>query len=367
MSVSIKVKQGITGCLVKIEDGTFDEDTIRTLLILSREHVPMDSLIREIAHFVAHTERTQGMFHSKTNSRYAKYKLVIEQTTKLLDTKELREKIKTEDELSDYALSSVSVEKIETKLFKVLYYDGLEDLPETHLQQYTGYTRNEVRTLLDQYYIKKDGYFILKTNQTETLIHALRALPSSKYDPQKEIELNERLNQGEILVRRIKSQMDNIQRVIRGAIFFHSVFETSVFKEEINSAIKDVIKKFGIDEKFLQEIQKKSDEILLCIMTLLHDCTFTFFDKSEARIFLCIYIEHEDNRSEEELYEKGVLALYISGGHGLTFPLFVSDLAIKNYLSIESFESNQLVSSVSKIPWITAKRKNGLLQLTAEE
>src|SRR4051812_15284339 len=99
--MSVKVKQGITKCLLKIEDETFDEDTIRTLLILSREHLKNDSLIKEIAHFIAHIDRTQGTFHKKINSRYAKFKLVNDQVSKV-DVKDLRKKIKTEDELSDF-------------------------------------------------------------------------------------------------------------------------------------------------------------------------------------------------------------------------------------------------------------------------
>ena len=91
--MSIKVKQGITKCLTNIEGGTFDEDTIRTLLILSREHLNNNSLIKEIAHFIAHIDRTQGIFHRKINSRYAKFKLTKEQVEKV-DIKELSKTIK---------------------------------------------------------------------------------------------------------------------------------------------------------------------------------------------------------------------------------------------------------------------------------
>jgi hypothetical protein len=77
--MSAKVKQAILQTLSKIEKDTYDEDTIRTLLILSREHIHSENLIRELAHFIAHSERNQGTFHRLINSRYAKLKLVDDQ------------------------------------------------------------------------------------------------------------------------------------------------------------------------------------------------------------------------------------------------------------------------------------------------
>ncbi|MCS4162945.1 hypothetical protein M2419_000008 [Sphingobacterium sp. BIGb0116] len=70
-TISVKVKQAIESCLLKIKERTFDEDTIRTLLISTREYIKIDSIIRELAHFIAHPTRNQGIFHSKVNSRYA--------------------------------------------------------------------------------------------------------------------------------------------------------------------------------------------------------------------------------------------------------------------------------------------------------
>lgn len=45
--MSIKVKQAIVTCLDKIADSTFDEDTIRTLLISCREKIHVDGLVRD--------------------------------------------------------------------------------------------------------------------------------------------------------------------------------------------------------------------------------------------------------------------------------------------------------------------------------
>lgn len=371
--MSVKVKQGITKCLTNIEGGTFDEDTIRTLLILSREHLNNDSLIKEIAHFIAHIDRTQGIFHRKINSRYAKFKLTQEQVEKV-DIKELSKTIKTEDELSDFMLGGVSVEKIEAKLFNVLYSDGLDDLPESHLKKYTGFNKKEVKGLFEKFYTKKDGYYYLTTNITENLIRAFRALPTSKYNPVEEVKITEDLILMETTAKKIKTTIDGIQKVVRGAIYFNSVFDDNDFKTAIKNAVIELVNKFSIDERFIEIVQQQSDDILLCIMTLLHDSKFTFYDKNDARIFFCSYIDYNyektqapDYDSIEDLYNNGVLALYISGDKTMTFPLFVSDLPIKKYINYELFMSNPSVSSMKEIPWTTAKRIDNTLQLTEED
>ena len=115
--MSIKIKQAIINCLDKITDETFDEDTIRMLLITSREHVGAEGLIKELTHFIVHSERNQGIFHRKVNSRYAKFKLVKDQVNKFDFEESKQRRINTEAELSDFMLGGISVEKVESTQF----------------------------------------------------------------------------------------------------------------------------------------------------------------------------------------------------------------------------------------------------------
>lgn len=371
--MSVKIKQAITKCLQKIEDSSFDEDTIRTMLILSREHIRSEGLIRELAHFIAHNERSQGMFHRKVNSRYTKFKIVRDQVQGI-DLKGLANAKKTENELSDFMLGGISIEKIEAKLFNILFIDGLDDLPEHHVQKYTGLTRNEVKELLNTYFVKKNGFYYLKTNTTENLVRAFKSLPIHLYNPAKEVEIAQQILQGEQLAKKIKARIDGVLKVVRGAIFFDSVFEPNKFRNEIYAAIEQVLAKFDIDKMYLRQVQEKSDEILLCIMTLLHDSKFTFYDKNEARTFLCLYLGNNYEMAQsanydigEDMYSNGVLALYLEGEHTITFPLFVSDLPVKKYLSYDVYNKHQINSSISKSIWTTATRAgNTILQLTCE-
>jgi hypothetical protein len=372
--MSIKVKQGLTKCLNQIADGTFDEETIRSLLILSREHLPYDGLIKELAHFVAHTRRDRGMFHKKLNNRYAKFKLVDERVNSI-SLEEVKKSVKTEDELSDFMLGGISVEQVESKLFKVLYEDGLEDLPEDHLLKHTGFKKSQVKEAFKKFYVKKDGFHFLITNKAENFLNAIKAMPNEKLSPEKEYELNIQLQKDEDKVRRIKATMKRLQEVVRGAIFFDSVFETKELYGEFETSFSQLIGTHGLGIQYNASITMRKDEILLCIMTLLHDSTFTFYDGNEARVFLCFSLTSEKETANpinsrersNSVYESGVIALYLSyprGSKGTSMPLFVSDLPIRKYLGYDQYSSNPSNSSMSEIPWITATRVGEELKLT---
>ena len=369
--MSIKVKQSLLRCFDKIEDDRFDEETIRTLLINSREYIKHSSLIKELAHFIAHPVRNQGMFHKKLNARYTKFKLVDEQVSSC-ELSEIQKKIKTEEELSDFMLGGITVEKIDSKLFEILYSDGLDDIPESHLKKYTGLNKGEIRKLFKQYYIKKNGNYYLTTNSTENLLNAIKNLPSEKYNPKKEVDIANELAHAETLVKKVKSRIDGIQKVVRGAIFYNSVFNTAMLLEDIEAAVTDVVSHFDIDKKYIELTKKRIDGILLCIMALLHDSKFVFYDKNVARAFLCSYkefnSEHLDETQSEQsnMFNNGVLALYITYATGektTSIPLFVSELPISRYVSKESFMNTSIEAFKSEIKWITAERIGNDLQL----
>ncbi len=52
--------------------------------------------------------------------------------------------------------------------------------------------------------------------------------------------------------------MDSVQKVVRGAIFFNSVFTPRAFQDEIEAVITDIIHKFGIDQKYVQDVTDQS-------------------------------------------------------------------------------------------------------------
>nr|WP_121270869.1 hypothetical protein [Pedobacter schmidteae] len=363
--MSVKTKQAITKCLNKIADDSFDEETLRSLLIISREHIKSNGLIKELAHFVAHSDRNQGMFHKQVNNRYAKQKLIDSQM-KGADAKELMEKIKTEDELSDFLLSGISIYKIESKLFHILYSDGLEDIPEAHLIKYTNFTKTEVKELFDRHYYKKEGFHYLSTLKTRLLNKKISELENINDEERKTFE--EHRSGSEILIANIESKIDQIQKVIRGVIYYTSVFDLETFNNEIEASLTMVIKSFSIDLKYIQAVNNRSHDILLCIMSLLHDSKFIFYDKNEARNFLGFYLpplgsDGTENMDTRSIYEYGLLALYTSGAGSVTFPLYVSGLRVKDYISADEFKKFPELTNFSESFWITAERIDNRLQL----
>ncbi|HUD47054.1 MAG TPA: hypothetical protein VMR33_09500 [Candidatus Baltobacteraceae bacterium] len=56
-----KVKSDATHCLKKIADKTFDQETVKSLLMAVRENAPEKSLTREMANYVAHPNRQRGL------------------------------------------------------------------------------------------------------------------------------------------------------------------------------------------------------------------------------------------------------------------------------------------------------------------
>jgi len=361
--MSIKIKQALTESLTKIENKEFDEDTLRTLLITSREYLKYDGLVKELAHFIAHPKRNRGIFHKKVNSRYAKFKLIDEQFIKK------QPEIKTEEELSDFMLGGVEVEKIDSKLFNILYFDGLDDLPENHLKKYTGFTKKQAERFLKENYTKKDSFYYINTLQTQKMISLLQELPNIDEDK----EIQELIIKGQKLIEKVKSGMDSLQKVIRGAIYFRSVFETNSLINDFQANFKKILSDFNIDAKYTDVITDNIVEILICLMTLIHDSTFEFYDKNNARVYLCSYLENNEIETEqtisqkEKIYEYGVLALYTNyefQGKSNSFPLFVSEIKLKDYISKKEFISQNIENSICEIPWISAKRQDKKLKLT---
>jgi hypothetical protein len=356
--MSIKIKQALTESLIKIEQKEFDEETIRTLLIVAREYLKYDGLVKELAHFIAHPKRNKGIFHKKVNSRYAKFKLVEDQVRKNMPS------LKTEEELSDFMLGGVDLEKIESKLFNILYVDGLDDLPESHLKKYTGFTKAEAEKTLKDSYVKKDGFYYLKTLKAKKMISLLQELPYiNEYT-----EIQNSILKGQEVIQKINSSIDSLQKVIRGAIHFRSVFEADSLSDDFESNFTRILNDFNINSKYTNIIKTNIEEILVCLLTLIHDSTFEFYDKNSARVYLCAYDNRENGiaSKKEELYEKSVLALYTNyrfKEKSSSFPLYVSDIKLEKYIDRESFMKEDIETSITEIPWISAKRDNKKLKL----
>ena len=310
MSESVKLKNSIIDVLEKVRSDSFQESDIKTLLIDIREYIRDQTLLRELADFIAHPKRDRGICYKLLNARYAKLTLIEEQIKRI--DKEgglVKQNIKTEWDYSNAVLSSISVDKIKSDLFKILFIDGIEDIEDKVLKKYYKVGRTEILNFLNTSYFQADGYHILKNLKDRNLI-------------------------------------DDILKFIRGCVSGNTAFKQEEFNNELETSIKRVVEKFKLDNKYLEFVKEQRSKILVCILCLLHDSRITFYDKKECRIFLTT--------------NDGCLSLATDKTQ-FTFYLFVSDIKIHYFLEqgnkIEHFTREE-------IPWINARRdKNNRLLL----
>lgn len=150
MKISIKQKTSIKSELDAVKNETFSEGDIKMLLIDIRESIREETLLREFADFVAHPNRDKGIFNKTLNARYIKLKLIDEQHKKL--DSEQQKKIKTERQLSDFLLGGISINKVEKKLFEILFYDGLNDISDRLFEDHYRLTKTQVQKLVSDSY-----------------------------------------------------------------------------------------------------------------------------------------------------------------------------------------------------------------------
>ena len=380
--MSIKVKQSLIKSFTQIQDKSFDEDTIKMLLITSREYIKQNGIVKELAHFIAHPVRNKGMCHRKINNRYAKMKLVEQQIEAKKDDEDFMQRIKTEDQLSDFMLGGISYDKIDAQLFELLYFDGIEDISESHLKKYTGDTKKQALQKIRQYYTKQDGHYYLNelnivNELKKKIIRSPNLLELLPIDTRNEID--DYFTSSEEVKNystKIKKQLDELQKVIRGTIEYKSIFTSKDLKKEIITVLTEIIVSFKMDNSFVKSIKENIDDIELCIMTLLHDSRFIFYDEVTADTRLCFYVDEmpllqmPSEERHKANYTKGVIALYVShhrtGGGEMSYPLYVSDLKISKYYTTEN---NSIETDIIRgaIPWTTAKRVNGKLRLVTND
>lgn len=320
--MSLKLNHQIESYLNRIKDSDFDEDTFRHLLMSSRDFLKKDSLIKEIAHFIAHPGRDRGIAYKKANSRYLKLKLVDEKTKELTSNVELQNSLKSESDYTDYMLSSININKIESYLFEALFIDGIEDLDNSLFIKHYGMSKSAIKQLIKKSYSKLGTYYIL--------------------------------NKSVLKNYKLLYFLNDVMKYIRGSIQITDILDSPTLNSELTVFFNYITTKFSlnIDLEDIYNEQNKND-IFVCIIALLHDATFNFYDGNTGRCFLGIY----STPAEDPIDKEGFLCLYLDNSN-TTFPFFVSEIKIGDYVDDEI-----QINRFDEIPWVLAKRINKKLKL----
>jgi hypothetical protein len=312
---SIKLKNSIAEKFERVRLDSFDESDIKALLIDIREYIRDQTLLRELADFIAHPKRDKGICHKLLNARYAKLSLFQEQVNRVKSEGGFEKfNIKTEHDFSSIMLSSVSTDRIKSDLFRVLFADGIEDIDEKLFKQYYKVGRNVVSKLISDSYFLSDGHYILKNVKQRDLI-------------------------------------DDLLKFIRGTVTGKPAFELSAFKKELENSIKRIVSTFSLDAMYVKAFKDRTQGILLCIMCLLHDARLTFYDKKEGRILLTTKENFLALSTDQTVFH---------------FYLFISDLKITDFIETLPDDWNATSDLMRELPWINARRNtNNKLVLTA--
>ncbi len=316
-----KIDSKIIQRISKIESGTFDEDDVKLLLIEIREKLKGETFLKEICHFVAHSDRDKGICHKKVDVRYAKFKFVDEHTKKVLTT-EFMEKNKGKPErfFTDTMLGYIKSDKIEKELFELLILAGIDDIENELFQKYYKLTKKQVKRLIINAYRLDIGFYIPKTTIT----------------------------QKEFLI------IDDLLKFIRGTITGKPAFTgNEIFNDLLNG-----LKRLSSEIQYKMDygkIKKNKSDVIVCIISLLHDSTFKLFDGTIGNGFISLH----PRENEPEI-------CLMSEANKYTLPLITTDISACDYL--DSNEIKMKEYEFKKLPWCNCIRdKDNKLKLIKYE
>lgn len=294
-TINERSKQTLAAILHSLNYQTFDEDSIIELLRNLRPFFREKQIIFEIANFLAHPEgRNEGICHKALDHNYAKLKFVH----------------------ANDGTIKINPAKIEITLFQVLILASVEDYPVKELFAKLNTNQERLIHKIKSAYKKEKGYY--------NLINA-KALP-------------------EFL--RI---FQTIISVLRSSL----VFENNLIIDELKSALEEVNNQFKLDYNIESLMQKIRDDLLVCIMCLLHSSIFGLFDGSTGHCYLSIALDTEALKRNERKWVLILLGEVAINDSLFNFPIMKLDVDAARYVQTNGI----MIDTFSvKLPFFNAVR-----------
>lgn len=265
ISISSKSKRSITESLDSFRSNTFDENTVKLLLIDLRDVIGPQQELKEICHFIAHPERNEGLFCDKILSRYYRYKYTQELFSKLEESKIRLDT--TFNDLLEEAIDYSIYDSIDKKYFQTVFITGLNDFDDEFYKNMLGSTKNKVQELINRSYKKVNGRYELRYKSNKDIKHVLNILHTS--------------------------------------IQFNSVLDENVLMDQLITTVQYFFDICGLNNTYTYSIQTYSTEIFLCIMCLLHDKNFlnnqdivgnSFLSSIKDKLYLCCESQFDNKK-----------------------------------------------------------------------
>jgi len=300
-----KIRQRIAA----IESGIFDEDDIKLLLIEIREKLKGESFLKEICDFVAHSDRNKGICHKKVNVRYAKLKLAEDNFKRIL-TSDFIEKNRNLSErlFSDKVLSYIQNEKIQKDLFELLILSGIDDIEDELFLKYYKLNKSQVVRLIKKSYKLDKSFYIQKNILTQTGLVIL----------------------------------DDLLKFIRGTVTGKPAFSEQEIIDDFILGLKRLSAELNYKPDF-DKIKMNKSDLIVCIISLLHDSTFKLFDGATGIGFISLH--PQDNEPE--------ICLMSDAGNFIV-PLITTNVKASDYIDCKNDQLREY--EFKKIPWTNCLR-----------
>jgi hypothetical protein len=220
---------------------------------------------------------------------------------------------------SDQILDFVETRKIESKLFETVIRNGVDEIDESLFQKHYKITKREIKSILARFYKKKDGHFYLQEG----------------ISPERFMFI------------------DDLLKFIRGTTTGGGAFDQSEIEEDFLKAITRFTKKYRIDTD-LESIKRKMQDVVVCILCLLHNSNFKLFD---GKIGKCYLGAQKDQATG--IYLLGLIV----NTENFIFHVISTSIDVRYYVSVKEEQMEEY--STSAIPWcVTERDVEGRLRLT---
>lgn len=228
MEYSIKTKFSIQKNLESIQKKEFTETNIKELLMDIREFISINTILRDMADFMAHPTRDKGLCHSDIDLIHTKLKFTLPKNPEKLD-----------------------IVNIPDKLYNTLLKYGVEKINEEDFIESVGINKRKFQDILKKNYKLRNKKAILENR----------------------FMFNE-------MIKGINYLIGNIE--------IKSVFSQEEFINELKSAIEILQEELKIIGDYSKAIEDNSTDIMICLISLLHDSKITLFNNEVGKLYISL-------------------------------------------------------------------------------
>ena len=303
MDCSIKTKFSIQKNLESILKKEFTESNIKELLMDIREFISKNTILRDMADFMAHPTRDKGLCHSDIDLIHAKLKFTLPVNAEKLD-----------------------IANIPEKLYNTLLKYGVEKIVDADFINAVGINKRKFQEVLKKNYKLRNKKVIL-VNQ---------------------FMFN-------YMIKGINYLIGNVE--------IKSVFSQEEFINELKNAIEILQVEFKIIGDYSKAIEENSNDIMICLISLLHDAKITLFNNEVGKLYISL-IPNKD-LIEKKTFNEILVGLFarfeIEKGSRIDIAYGIVETKAKAADYIEDFEFDE--EKGFELTEIVTSRKNSKLIL----